>query len=133
MGFEPTTCGMCDGPAGQGCADLVYQTYQHSKSLPKFQAPGGRSRIIQCAEHLPDAAGIMVQTHSNCAWQNGLLDRAREMARGGYVTERFTPARSGVHGYPYRHSAAGDIFAVAPFHVPRIRTTTAASSTSSGR
>ena len=108
--------GMYDGPVGQGYADLVYQTYQHSKSLPKFQAPGGRSRIIQCAEHLPDAAGIMVQTHSNCAWQNGLLDRAREMARGGYVTERLAHQLDPEFlGYPTEHSAAGDIFAVAPF------------------
>jgi 1,4-alpha-glucan branching enzyme len=108
--------GMYDGPAGQGYADLVYQTYQHSKSLPKFQAPGGRSRIIQCAEHLPDAAGIMAQTHSNCAWQNGLLDRAREMARGGYVTERLAHQLDPEFlGYPTEHSAAGDIFAVAPF------------------
>jgi 1,4-alpha-glucan branching enzyme len=80
--------GMYDGPIGQGYADLVYRTYHHSKSVPRFQAGGGRSRIIQCAEHLPDAAGILSQTHSNCAWQNGLLDRAREMARGGYATER---------------------------------------------
>ncbi len=108
--------GMYDGPAGQGYADLVYQTYQHSKSLAKFQGPGGRSRIIQCAEHLPDAAGIMVQTHSNCAWQNGLLDRAREMARGGYVTERFAHQLDPEFlGYPTEHAAAGDIFAVAPF------------------
>ena len=108
--------GMYDGPAGQGYADLVYQTYQHSKSLPKFQASGGRSRIIQCAEHLPDAAGIMMQTHSNCAWQNGLLDRAREMARGGYVTERLAHQLDPEFlGYPTEHSAAGDVFAVAPF------------------
>ena len=108
--------GMYDGPAGQGYADLVYQTYQHSKSLPKFQAPGGRSRIIQCAEHLPDAAGIMVQTHSNCAWQNGLLDVARGMARGGYVTERLAHQLDPEFlGYPTEHSASGDLFPVAPF------------------
>ncbi len=45
--------GMYDGPAGQGYADLVYRTYQHSTTVPRFQAAGGRSRIIQCAEHLP--------------------------------------------------------------------------------
>jgi 1,4-alpha-glucan branching enzyme len=108
--------GMYDGPAGQGYADLVYQTYQHATTLPKFQTPGGGSRIIQCAEHLPDAAGIMVQTHSNCAWQNGLLDRAREMARGGYVTERLAHQLDPEFlGYPTTHTAAGDIFPVAPF------------------
>ena len=108
--------GMYDGPAGQGYADLVYQTYQHSKSFPKFQAPGGRSRIIQCAEHLPDAAGIMIQTHSNCAWQNGLLELAREMARGGHTTERLAHQLDPEFlGYPTEHTAAGDVFPVAPF------------------
>ena len=108
--------GMYDGPAGQGYADLVYRTYQHSKSVARFQAAGGRSRIIQCAEHLPDAAGIMSQTHSNCAWQNGLLDRAREMARGGYVTERLAHQLDPEFlGYPTEHTAAGDTFPVAPF------------------
>jgi 1,4-alpha-glucan branching enzyme len=108
--------GMYDGPAGQGYADLVYRTYQHSKSISKFQAPSGSSRIIQCAEHLPDAAGIMAHTHSNCAWQNGLLDRAREMARGGYVTERLAHQLDPEFlGYPTEHTAAGDTFPVAPF------------------
>jgi 1,4-alpha-glucan branching enzyme len=108
--------GMYDGPAGQGYADLVYRTYQHSKSITRFQAASGHSRIIQCAEHLPDAAGIMAQTHSNCAWQNGLLDRAREMARGGYVTERLAHQLDPEFlGYPSEHVAAGDTFPVAPF------------------
>jgi 1,4-alpha-glucan branching enzyme len=94
----------------------VFRTYQHSKSIGKFQAPAGRSRIIQCAEHLPDARGILSQTHSNCAWQNGLLDRAREMARGGYVTERLAhQADPEFLGYPTEHTAAGDVFPVAPF------------------
>lgn len=108
--------GMYDGPAGQGYADLVYRTYQHSKTLPRFQAAGGRSRIIQCAEHLPDAAGILRETHSNCAWQNGLLDRSRDMARGGDVTERLAHQLDPEFlGYPTEHTAGGDVFPVAPF------------------
>jgi 1,4-alpha-glucan branching enzyme len=108
--------GMYDTPVGQGYANLVYQTYRHSQSLPKFQASSGRSRIIQCAEHLPDAAGILAHTHSNCAWQNGLLDRAREMAHGGYVTERLAHQLDPEFlGYPAEHTAAGDVFPVAPF------------------
>lgn len=108
--------GMYDGPAGQGYADLVYRTYQHSKSITRFQAATGHSRIIQCAEHLPDAAGIMAQTHSNCAWQNGLLDRARETARGGSVTERLAHQLDPEFlGYPSEHTAGGDTFPVAPF------------------
>ncbi|MGH9694094.1 MAG: hypothetical protein ACRD5Z_08140, partial [Bryobacteraceae bacterium] len=55
--------GMYDGPIGQGYANLVYRTYQDSKALAKFDAGNGRSKIIQCAEHLPDPAGIMSQTY----------------------------------------------------------------------
>jgi 1,4-alpha-glucan branching enzyme len=108
--------GMYDGPMGQGYADLVYRTYQDSKTLPRFQTASGRSKIIQCAEHLPDAAGILSKTYSNCAWQNELLDRAREMARGGYVTERLAHQLDPEFlGYPAEHTAGGDTFPVGPF------------------
>ena len=110
--------GMYDGPSGVGYAALVFETYQHSKALPKFAVPDGRSRIIQCAEHLPDPQGILSQTYSNCAWQNGLLDEARGMARGRYVTERLAHCLDPQFlGYPteYRNPATGDAFPVAPF------------------
>jgi len=108
--------GMYDGPTGQGYADLVYRTYHDSLSLPRFQTTSGRSRIIQCAEHLPDPAGILAQTHSNCAWQNGLLDRAREVARGGPVTEALAHQLDPQFlGYPPEHNAGGDVFPVAAF------------------
>jgi 1,4-alpha-glucan branching enzyme len=108
--------GMYDGPMGQGYADLVYRTYHDSKTLPRFHSANGGSKIIQCAEHLPDAPGILSNTHSNCAWQNGLLDRAREMARGEYVTERLAHQLDPEFlGYPATHRAGGDTFPVAPF------------------
>jgi 1,4-alpha-glucan branching enzyme len=110
--------GMYDGPAGVGYAALVFDTYQHSKTWPKFAGPGGRSLIIQCAEHLPDPQGILSQTYSNCAWQNGLLDEARGMARGSYVSERLAHRLDPQFtGYPveYRNPANGDVFPVAPF------------------
>jgi 1,4-alpha-glucan branching enzyme len=107
---------MYDGPMGQGYADLVYRTYQESKTIPRFQTPAGRSTIIQCAEHLPDPAGILAQTHSNCAWQNGLLDRAREVARGAPLREGLAHQLDpNFLGYPSEHTAAGDVFPVAPF------------------
>ncbi|HEX8532023.1 MAG TPA: alpha-amylase family glycosyl hydrolase [Cytophagales bacterium] len=109
--------GMYDGPAGQGYAKLVFDTYNHSKGIPRFAA-GGRSRLIQCAEHLPDPAGVLSQTYTNCAWQNGLMDHARGMARGGPVTERLAHLLDPQFiGYPaeYRNDAAGDVFPVAPF------------------
>jgi 1,4-alpha-glucan branching enzyme len=108
--------GMYDGPMGQGYADLVYRTYHDSRTLPRFQTPDGRSKVIQCAEHLPDPPGILSNTHSNCAWQNGLLGRAREMARGEHITERFAHQLDPEFlGYPTEHTTAGDTFPVAPF------------------
>ena len=50
--------GMYDGPEGAGYARLVFETYRLSQGTSRFQAPGNRSLIIQCAEHLPDARGI---------------------------------------------------------------------------
>lgn len=110
--------GMYDGPVGQGYAALVYRTYQHSKTIPRFTAPGGRSLIIQCAEHLPDPAGVMRQTYSNCAWDNSLLDRARDMARWNYVSEDFAHRLDPqFRGYPseFTNPGSGETFPVAPF------------------
>lgn len=113
--------GMYDGPVGNGYADLVYRTYQDSKAFqtfPRFDGGNGRSKIIQCAEHLPDPSGILRQTYSNCAWQNGLLDRARDMARWGYVSEQFAHRLDPEFlGFPneYRNLSSGESFPVAPF------------------
>lgn len=110
--------GMYDGPVGQGYANLVYRTYEDSKALARFDAGSGRSKIIQCAEHLPDPAGILSQTYSNCAWQNGLLDRARDMAHWNYVSEHLAHRLDPEFlGYPneFRNPANGESFPVAPF------------------
>jgi 1,4-alpha-glucan branching enzyme len=110
--------GMYDGPTGDGYARLVHRTYQDSKTLPRFDAGGGRSLIIQCAEHLPDAPGILSKTYSSCAWQNGLLDRARGMARTRTVSVEFAHQLDPeLVGYPneYRNPTTGDVFPVAPF------------------
>jgi 1,4-alpha-glucan branching enzyme len=108
--------GMYDGPVGQGYADLVYRTYQHSKTIARFQAAAGRSKILQCAEHLPDPIGIVSRTHSNCAWQNGLLDRAREVAHGRPVNQDLARQLDPqLLGYPSEHVDGGDVFPVAPF------------------
>jgi 1,4-alpha-glucan branching enzyme len=111
--------GMYDGsPVGPGYPELVYRTNQHSLTLPKFQGGDGRSSLIQCAEHLPDPIGILSQTYSNTAWQNGLLDRARETAAGGAVTEGLAHQLDPEFlGYPteYRDPSSGYRMPVAPF------------------
>ena len=45
--------GMYDGGVGVGYSKLVYDTYEYSKNISRFQDPAGFSRIIQCAECLP--------------------------------------------------------------------------------
>ena len=70
--------GIFDCATGRGYADVVYRTYQHTRQparYPRFDAGNGRSLVIQCAEHLPDAQGILRTTYSNTCWQNGLLTR----------------------------------------------------------
>jgi 1,4-alpha-glucan branching enzyme len=113
--------GMYDGPVGQGYSNLVFRTYQDSKAFaifPRFDAGNGRSKIVQCAEHLPDPAGILRETYSNCAWQNGLLDRARDMARWNYVSEHMAHRLDPEFlGFPneFHNPSNGDTFPVAPF------------------
>lgn len=70
--------GMYDGPTGVGYAELVFETHRLSLAagLGRFAAAGGRSKIIQCAEHLPGPQEVLSQTYSNTCWQNGLLDLA---------------------------------------------------------
>lgn len=110
--------GMYDGPAGEGYANLVYRTYEHSKTIPRFDAGNGRRTIVQCAEYLDDPIGALSKTYSNCAWQNGLLTLAGQMARGGYVSPDFAHLLDPEYvGYPntYSNPASGESFPVAPF------------------
>ena len=110
--------GMYDGPVGEGYADLVYQTYRYSKQFPRFQTDSGRSKIIQCAEHLPDPQGIISETYSNCCWQNALLDRSRDMAKWNYVSEHLAHLLdTEFSGFvtTFRDAANGESFPVAPF------------------
>jgi 1,4-alpha-glucan branching enzyme len=108
--------GMLDGPVGDGYAYLTYHTYQHSKGISRFQDPEGFSRIIQCAEHLPDPKGILRDTYSNCSWQNILMDKAFDTAHWRYIDQYFAfMLDPELIGYPSLHSNAVDRFPVAPF------------------
>jgi len=107
--------GMYDGdPVGPGYPEIVYETNRHSRTLPRFQGDGGRSTLIQCAEHLPDPIGILAKTYSNAAWQNGLLDRARSRAVDEGLAHQLDP---GLLGYPseFVDAGAGYRMPVAPF------------------
>ena len=112
--------GMLDGPAGQGYADLVFRTYRHSQdfaTFPRFDGSGGRSRIIQCAEHLPDARGILSTTYSNTCWQNGFLDESAAQANRAVRAQFAHQLDPEFKGFPseYRNPATGEVLPVAPF------------------
>jgi 1,4-alpha-glucan branching enzyme len=108
--------GFYDGPVGTGYAKLVFDTYQMSRGIPRFQAATNRSLIIQCAEHLPDPIGILSQTYSNTCWQNGLLDRTDNVAWGGSLVDFAHQLDPHFLGYPSEYrNPGGDTLPVAPF------------------
>lgn len=80
------------GPNGIGYAQLVYNTYKYSLSIPRF-TPSGQgnsgeySRIIQCAEALGLARTVLANTFTNCAWQEDLLANAQRLAPAQHVDD----------------------------------------------
>jgi maltooligosyltrehalose trehalohydrolase len=84
-----------DGATGKGYANLVFSTYDTVKA--KIATGGHWQRfsqnneitVIQCAEQLEDAAGVLAQSYSNCTWQDGTYGTANAVARGygGALTE----------------------------------------------
>ncbi len=78
-----------DGPTGQAYAKLAYRTYQDSLPLPRFQGPGGYSRIIQCAEALSNGREILANTYTNSVWQDDLLNKSEGMAQYRFADDAF--------------------------------------------
>jgi 1,4-alpha-glucan branching enzyme len=110
--------GFFDSATGVGYASLVYNTYEFSKTIPRFHDPAGFSRIIQCAENLPDPKGILSRTYSNTCWQNSLMDKAADTSIWNYIDPNFAFLLDPVFsGYPatYQNPATGEQFPVAPF------------------
>ncbi|HVS38862.1 MAG TPA: alpha-amylase family glycosyl hydrolase [Gemmataceae bacterium] len=82
--------GYYSGPTGPDYADVVYQTYQDSLTIPRFADAAGYRRIIQCAEFIDAHPEIILQqTYSNCTWQDNLLNKAADMAQWSYVDDVF--------------------------------------------
>ena len=83
-----------DGPTGIKYPRIAYETYTTSLTIPRFTpsgglTPGEYSRIIQCPEELNLPQEILRTTYSNCTWQDGLLDKAENMAASRYVDDDF--------------------------------------------
>ena len=97
---------------------LVYNTYQASIPIPRFQNPAGYSGILQVAEDLDTPQAILQQTYTVATWQNNLLSKCEDMAMWNYVDEAFVhdlllDLNNG--GYPNTQSMNGVQVPVAPF------------------
>lgn len=112
--------GFYDGNPLQKYGTLVYDTYVLSHAHDRFKDPAGYSRIIQIAEDLDSPRATLRSTFSSATWQDGLLNKARDMATWGYVDEDFAHRLDPAFGgdpYPDTHDGApaGDPpFPVAP-------------------
>jgi 1,4-alpha-glucan branching enzyme len=99
-----------DGPTGQAYAKLAYRTYQDSLPLAQFQGAGGYSRLIQVAEALSNGRDILANTYTNAVWQDGLLNKAEDMASHRYCDDAFAhlldPTFSGYPGSKTVNDAA---------------------------
>lgn len=72
-------------------ATLAFDTYRFSRDIPRFVDPAaGFSRIIQIAEDLENPKDILRNTFTSATWQDGLLNKVRDMAEhGGFVDDDF--------------------------------------------
>ena len=110
--------GYYDGPTGQAYAELVYNTYQDSLPILRFQDALGYSRIIQVAEYLTNdpPSNILRETYSNATWQDALLDKCEDMAQHNYVDDTFVNLLNPYAvGYPASRDFNGVQAPVAPF------------------
>jgi 1,4-alpha-glucan branching enzyme len=109
--------GFYDGPTGVGYARLAFETYRFSRDIPRFRG-GKYSRLIQVAEYLDDPPRILRETFSDSTWQDGLLNKTRDMAFWHYTDDAFVHLLDpSFLGYPDTKDAApaGDQpFPVAP-------------------
>ncbi|MCI5126055.1 MAG: hypothetical protein D3925_16680 [Candidatus Electrothrix sp. AR5] len=115
--------GIYDGPAGKGYARLVYDTYQYSKDISRFQGAeqgAKHSRIVQAAEFLDMPKKILQQTYTTASkrWQPML--KAQHMVKNyGSVPEDFVHEMllmDFANPWPseYRNEQSGEKFPVVP-------------------
>jgi 1,4-alpha-glucan branching enzyme len=103
-----------DGPTGIKYPRIAYETYNKSLTMPRFTPSGGSlpgeySRIIQCPEELNLPQEILQTTYSNSTWQDGLLNKAENMATYKYVDDDFVHLLdTRFTGYP-EHKTVHDI------------------------
>jgi maltooligosyltrehalose trehalohydrolase len=107
-----------DGPSGVGYANLVYETYQLTKSEIAQSQPfwnrfdagtGAPITLIQCAEQLEGPEEVLRTTYSNSTWQNHTFDAAKAVARGDRGRLADWGLSLGLFGYPEQETTNGDV------------------------
>lgn len=81
--------GIYDGPTGNGYARIVYDTYQSTKNISRFQSPT-HNKIIQIAEHLGLAKEILEVTYTSGSKRWEPMLKAHEMVQQyGTILEEY--------------------------------------------
>lgn len=113
--------GIYDGPVGKGYARIVYDTYQYSKNIFRFQRQGSEySRIIQAAEYLDMPKEILKETYTTASKRWGPMLKAQNMVKNyGSVPEAFIHDMllidfSTPWPKEYRNEQTGETFPVGP-------------------
>jgi len=108
--------GFYDGDPDKKYGTLVFNTYQDSLTMARFQTPGGYSGILQVAEDLNDPQGILRQTYTTATWQNDLLNKAEDTLGLHAVDDDFCHILDPYfRGYPATQTMNGQQVPVAPF------------------
>ncbi len=74
--------GFYDGATGGGYARLVFDAYQASKTIPRFQQPAGHSGILQVAEYLDRPKAVLRETYTTASKRWWPMEKALGMMRG---------------------------------------------------
>ncbi len=81
--------GIYDGPLGVGYARLVYDTYQSTKGISRFNG-GDHNRIIQVAEYLDKPKQVLKETYTTASKRWWPMLKAQQMVQhSGSVEEGF--------------------------------------------
>jgi maltooligosyltrehalose trehalohydrolase len=108
--------GFYDGDPTRKYGTLVYNTYQDSLTMPRFQTVAGYSGLLQVAEDLDDPKGILRQTYTNATWQNDLLNKAEDTLRLNAVDDDLCHILDPLfRGYPATQKMNNLDVPVAPF------------------
>ncbi|GMQ88067.1 MAG: alpha-amylase family glycosyl hydrolase [Gammaproteobacteria bacterium] len=112
--------GIYDGPAGKGYARLVFDAYQYSKNIARFQGEN-HSLIIQAAEYLDRPKAVLRETYTSASKRWWPMLKAQDMVRnsGSNVPESFMHDMLLIDipdPWPqyYSNADTGDRFPVAP-------------------